>query len=96
MVIAFESVISWSVQFLLLTIFFIILKPITYLRMSIVLYPCQDADVFRNEASFLCLSLVPQNKGKKASLFVQILTSPANHTFVWVKICFNFTVSAGK
>jgi hypothetical protein len=46
-----------------------------------VLYQCQDAYVWRNQVSFLCLPVVPQNKGKSI-LIVQLLSSAANHAFV--------------
>jgi hypothetical protein len=46
-----------------------------------VLHQCQDAHVWRNQASFFCLPVVPQNKGKSI-LFVHLLSSPANHAFI--------------
>jgi len=41
--------------------FFHSLKPTACWCISVLLYPLQDANVFRNEASFLCLPVVPQN-----------------------------------
>jgi hypothetical protein len=80
MVIACESLISWLADahcFFLPSYF---KKSSTNLLMMPVLHQCQDAYVWRNQASFFCLPVVPQNKGKSI-LFVHLLSSPAKHAF---------------
>ncbi|RLN03487.1 hypothetical protein C2845_PM13G20190 [Panicum miliaceum] len=56
----------------------------------------QVANVFRNEAFFVYIPLVPQNKGKKSIFVLSPLSSSANHTFVWVDICFNLVLMEGS
>uniref|UniRef100_A0A453HN43 Uncharacterized protein n=1 Tax=Aegilops tauschii subsp. strangulata TaxID=200361 RepID=A0A453HN43_AEGTS len=67
MVIAVESFISWrakSIPFARSFPLFVLKLP-SHLCTHAIICRCQDANVWRNQAGFLCVPVVPQDKGQR-------------------------------
>lgn len=74
MVIAVESFISWSVKSIPFARSFprSVLKLPSHLCTHAIICRYQDADVRRNQAGFLCVPVVPQDKGEEVDPFLNI------------------------